>query len=104
MICSVGSREMFGAHVIVTTIRLVLVSLPMSDVQPQRYCVFQLMAKALPVYARQMTKHYHCIVLFPMLGYKELALKNMTLNRSNHASFSNYLSTNVSEYRFQRSI
>jgi hypothetical protein len=52
MICSVGSREMFGAHVIVTTIRLVLVALPMSDVQHQRYCVFQFMAKALPVYAR----------------------------------------------------
>jgi hypothetical protein len=95
---------MFGAHVIVTTIRLVLVALPMSDIQHQRYCVFQHMAKALPVYARQLTKHYHSIVLFPVLGYKELALENMTLSRSNHASFPNYLSTNVSEYRFQRSI
>jgi hypothetical protein len=94
---------MFGAHVIVTSIRLVLVALPMSDVQHQRYCVFQLMAKALPVNTRQMIKHYHSIELFPIFVYKELALENMTLSRSNHASFPNYLSTNVSEYRFQRS-
>jgi hypothetical protein len=95
---------MFGAHVIVTSIRLVLVALPMSDVQYQRYCVFQLMAKALPVYTRQMIKHYHSIILFPMFVYKELALENMTLSHSNHASFPNYLSTDVSEYRFRRSI
>jgi hypothetical protein len=64
---------MFGAHVIVISIRLV--ALPMSDVQHQRYCVFQLMAKALLVYARQMIKHHQSIVLFPMFVYKELALE-----------------------------
>jgi hypothetical protein len=69
MICSVRSREMFGAHEIVTPMRLVLVALPMSDVQHQRYCVLRLMARALPVYARQMIKHYQSIVVFPMFGY-----------------------------------
>jgi hypothetical protein len=80
--------------------RLVLVALPMSDVQHERYCVFQLMAKALPVYARQMVRNYQSIVSFPMFEYKELDLENMTLNHSNHASLPNYLSTNMSEYRF----